>query len=206
MTVHPEWPYRLLDVGQLRSTGHSPTPFRQVVLKIFSRCNLACDYCFQKEHPAFGKMNAPTEDATVEWILRAIDERNLRSLHVHYFGGEPLTRKDFVLRTAEILSTAMAARGGTFYGQAMTAGHIYTVAGNGKEGFSGDGHLATKTAIGRPQGLAVGSVGASVAAFPLSSLRSWASNADRQARLCSMIDNWSKPYRKPDRGPCDPIR
>jgi len=85
-------------------------------------CNLACDYCFQKEHPAFGKMNAATEDATLEWVLRAIDERKLRSLHVHYFGGEPLRRKDFVLRTAEILSTAMAARGGTFSWSCTTNG------------------------------------------------------------------------------------
>ena len=33
----------------------------------------------------------------------------------------------------------VAASSGTFYGQAMTAGHIYTVAGNGRGGFSGDG-------------------------------------------------------------------
>src|SRR4051812_22476527 len=85
-------------------------------------CNLACDYCFQKEHPAFGKMQLKTEEATVEWILRAIDERKLRALNVHYFGGEPLTRRDFVLRTAEILSTSMAARGGTFAWSCTTNG------------------------------------------------------------------------------------
>src|SRR5690349_111347 len=33
----------------------------------------------------------------------------------------------------------VAAATGTFYGQAMTAGHVYTVAGNGRKGFSGDG-------------------------------------------------------------------
>ncbi|MFL5411131.1 MAG: radical SAM protein, partial [Myxococcales bacterium] len=85
-------------------------------------CNLACDYCFQKEHPAFGKMQLKTEEATVEWILRAIDERKLRALNVHYFGGEPLTRRDFVLRTAEILWTSMAARGGTFAWSCTTNG------------------------------------------------------------------------------------
>ena len=37
----------------------------------------------------------------------------------------------------------MAASTGTFYGQAMTADHIYTVAGNGKAGFSRDGGPAT---------------------------------------------------------------
>ena len=35
------------------------------------------------------------------------------------------------------------ATSGTFYGQAMTANHIYTIAGNGKPGFSGDGGPAT---------------------------------------------------------------
>ena len=35
------------------------------------------------------------------------------------------------------------ASSGTFYGQAMTADHIYTIAGNGKDGFSGDGGPAT---------------------------------------------------------------
>jgi uncharacterized protein len=78
------------------------------------QCNLACIYCFQKEHPAFTKMSSPTEDATLEWILRQVDERGLSTLHVHYFGGEPTTRKDYCLRTAEVFSAAMKARGATF--------------------------------------------------------------------------------------------
>src|SRR5467141_2694969 len=78
------------------------------------QCNLACNYCFQKEHPAFTKMSSPTEDATLEWILRQVDERGLSALHVHYFGGEHTTRKDYCLRTAEVFSAAMKARGGTF--------------------------------------------------------------------------------------------
>jgi len=78
------------------------------------QCNLACNYCFQKEHPAFTKMSSPTEDATLEWILRQVDERGLHTLNVHYFGGEPTTRKDYCLRTAEVLSSAMKARGGKF--------------------------------------------------------------------------------------------
>ena len=86
------------------------------------QCNLACNYCFQKEHPAFGKMSPPTEDATLEWILRVVDERRLSRLHVHYFGGEPTTRKDFCLRTAEVLSASMKARGGTFDWQMTTNG------------------------------------------------------------------------------------
>lgn len=73
-------------------------------------CNLACTYCFQKEHPAFNRMERATEAATLEWILRKVDAAASRKLRVHYFGGEPLTRKDYLLRTAEVLSASMTAR------------------------------------------------------------------------------------------------
>src|SRR5260370_27505336 len=36
---------------------------------------------------------------------------------------------------------------GTFYGQAMTAGDIYTVAGDGTAGFAGDGGPAVKAEV-----------------------------------------------------------
>src|SRR5215470_8491572 len=85
-------------------------------------CNLACSYCFQKEHPAFTKMQQSTEESTLEWILRTIDQRALRILHVHYFGGEPLTRKSFLIRTAEVLSASMEARGGQFKWSCTTNG------------------------------------------------------------------------------------
>jgi NHL repeat len=49
----------------------------------------------------------------------------------------------------------VAAGAGTFFGQAMTAGNIYTVAGNGTGGFSGDGGPALSAELNRPQGVAV---------------------------------------------------
>jgi hypothetical protein len=48
---------------------------------------------------------------------------------------------------------------GTFYRQEMTAGHIYTIAGDGVEGDSGDGGPATAAHIGNSETLAVGSDG-----------------------------------------------
>jgi trimeric autotransporter adhesin len=48
----------------------------------------------------------------------------------------------------------VAAKTGTFYGQSMTAGDIYTIAGNGKAGFAGDGGPATGAELDNPLGLA----------------------------------------------------
>ena len=49
----------------------------------------------------------------------------------------------------------VAARTATFYGQAMTAGHIYTVAGNGLVAYSGDGGPGIKAELNNPYSVAV---------------------------------------------------
>ncbi len=58
----------------------------------------------------------------------------------------------------------IAAVSGTFYGQHMTAGHIYNIAGigspgYGQAGFSGDGGPGTRAALDGPDGVAVGPAG-----------------------------------------------
>ena len=59
----------------------------------------------------------------------------------------------------------VADRTGSFYGQAMTAGDIYTVAGtgfvtsDGRGGFSGDGGPATAADLAYPEGIALDRAG-----------------------------------------------
>ncbi|MGH8573602.1 MAG: FxsB family cyclophane-forming radical SAM/SPASM peptide maturase, partial [Gammaproteobacteria bacterium] len=43
--VRPEWPSHN-DIDALKKAHWRPTPIRQFVLKVYSRCNLACDYCY----------------------------------------------------------------------------------------------------------------------------------------------------------------
>jgi len=53
----------------------------------------------------------------------------------------------------------VAAATGTFYGQAMTAGDIYTIAGTGKRGTTGDGGPATRAEVGEPAGVTLDNLG-----------------------------------------------
>ena len=49
---------------------------------------------------------------------------------------------------------AFAAKTGGFYGVAMRAGRLYTVAGNGTPDFAGDGGRATAANVTLPEGVA----------------------------------------------------
>ena len=53
----------------------------------------------------------------------------------------------------------VAESSGTYYGQVMKAGDIYTVAGNGSYGFSGDGGPAIEARLKSPAGIAAGAAG-----------------------------------------------
>jgi hypothetical protein len=53
----------------------------------------------------------------------------------------------------------VAASTGAFYGRPMTAGHIYTIAGNGTQGFSGDGGPATAARLWFPDSATADSAG-----------------------------------------------
>jgi uncharacterized protein len=74
----------------------SIVPFRQFVLKVCSRCDLACDHCYVFEHADQSWRSQPKmiSEATVTLVARRIAEHasrhELEGVRVVLHGGEPL--------------------------------------------------------------------------------------------------------------------
>jgi uncharacterized protein len=85
------WPYEQLDL-----TGHRPVPFREFVLKVHQRCNLACDYCYVYEHADQSWRDRPLSmspevcGAAVAKIGAHARRHDLDRVRVVLHGGEPL--------------------------------------------------------------------------------------------------------------------
>ncbi|MCH0539533.1 FxsB family radical SAM/SPASM domain protein [Streptomyces sp. MUM 203J] len=92
-----------------------PAPFREVVLKVHSRCDLACDHCYVYEHADQSWRTRPRTitDEALTWTARRLAEHvathGLPSMTVILHGGEPLLAGPARLRRicAE-LTTALA--------------------------------------------------------------------------------------------------
>ncbi len=98
-------PERAADSGR-------PTPFKQFIVKVHSRCNLACTYCYLYEGPDSGWRPPPPAppaavlDATAVRIAEHATRHALRDLALVLHGGEPLlagagTLAAFVARVRE---------------------------------------------------------------------------------------------------------
>jgi uncharacterized protein len=91
-----EWPDRALDLAALRASGWRPTPFRDVVLKVHQRCNLACDYCYVytmadqswRDRPLV--MERKTWQAAAERMAEHAATHSLPTMRLVLHGGEPL--------------------------------------------------------------------------------------------------------------------
>jgi uncharacterized protein len=97
LTGHPApWPHLDLDLAAVRAAGHRPAPFRQFILKVHSRCNLACTYCYVYEMADQGWSGLPKrmDPAIAEQAAERIGEHarthGLPSVEVILHGGEPL--------------------------------------------------------------------------------------------------------------------
>jgi uncharacterized protein len=92
----PPWPHQSLDVAALRASGWTPRPFRDFVIKVHQRCNLACTYCYVyemadqswRDRPAL--MPGPVVRATAGRIAEHVRAHDLPEVRLILHGGEPL--------------------------------------------------------------------------------------------------------------------
>lgn len=90
-----EWPSSL-DVEGLTAGGWQPTPFHQFVIKIHSRCDLACKYCYMYEMADSSWRNRPKVmsseilAATATRIGEHVRAHDLDAIELILHGGEPL--------------------------------------------------------------------------------------------------------------------
>ena len=90
-----EWP-ATLDVPALMADGWNPVPFREFIIKIHSRCDLACDYCYMyemadqswRDQPR--RMSHEIAQRTAMRIGEHARAHGLRNLALILHGGEPL--------------------------------------------------------------------------------------------------------------------
>jgi len=90
------WPHGRLDVAGLRAAGLRPVPFRQFVVKVHSRCNLACRYCYVYEMADTGWRDQPRSMTpavarqAVDRIAEHVRAHDIGRIRVVLHGGEPL--------------------------------------------------------------------------------------------------------------------
>jgi uncharacterized protein len=91
-----EWSYQSLKIDELISQGWQPTPFREYILKMHSRCNLACDYCYMytMQDQSWRRRPQIMSSATIEQvafrIAQSVRSHRLADVTVVLHGGEPL--------------------------------------------------------------------------------------------------------------------
>ncbi|KAB2351375.1 FxsB family cyclophane-forming radical SAM/SPASM peptide maturase [Actinomadura rudentiformis] len=100
-----EWP-ETLDVDALRAAGWRPVPFQQFILKVHSRCNLGCDYCYMYEMADQGwrsrprRMSPAIVDRAAARIADHVHTHGLTGIELMLHGGEPLLAGPQLIRQA----------------------------------------------------------------------------------------------------------
>jgi uncharacterized protein len=76
------------------------TDIMQVTILPTMACNLACDYCFENEVREGGVMKPETVSKTIAYLKRRVERVRPKTLHIHFFGGEPMLQPETLKRIA----------------------------------------------------------------------------------------------------------
>lgn len=91
----PEWPDTLGETD-FAALGWKPVPIRQFLFKVFTRCNLNCDYCYvyeladQSWRSKPNTMSTEVVEAAAGQIAEHVAAHDLDEVRIIFHGGEPL--------------------------------------------------------------------------------------------------------------------
>src|ERR1700759_3734529 len=96
--------------------GWQPEPFREFILEIHSRCDLACDYCYmytmadQSWQSQPKRMSATIAEQTATRIGEHVRAHGLSELELVLHGGEPLLAgPDFIAHVVTAVRRAVGS-------------------------------------------------------------------------------------------------
>lgn len=111
-----EWPEGVVDAEFLSAVGWRPSPIRQFLFKIHTRCNLNCDYCYVYEMADQSWRDKPIRMSThvVDAAARRIGEHaaahGLDEVRIILHGGEPLLAgREFITYLRDTATAALPA-------------------------------------------------------------------------------------------------
>src|ERR1700722_3138811 len=122
-----EWPFTL-DVPALLADGWKPASFREFIVKIHSRCDLSCDYCYMYEMADQSwrsqpkRMSVDIAEATALRIGEHARAHGLREVALILHGGEPLLAGQQLIWSLVAATRKAAGPGVTVHAYVQTNG------------------------------------------------------------------------------------
>jgi uncharacterized protein len=104
------------------SAINDPNHLHLIILPAGTACNCCCVYCGQDHH---GK--GMTWDHEGQAILKFIEGRAPKTLHIEFFGGEPLLAESFILRLCDEVNQLAQRTEMEFAGSMTTNGTLLNV-------------------------------------------------------------------------------
>jgi uncharacterized protein len=122
-----DWPASL-DVSTLLDGGWRPSPFREFIVKVHSRCNLSCDYCYMyegadqswRDQPRM--MSPETAESTARRIGEHASTHSLQDVTLILHGGEPLLARPELISRLVTSARRWAGQGTTVHAAVQTNG------------------------------------------------------------------------------------
>lgn len=111
----------LEEIIRQNNKDNSADSLSLILLPAGTACNFKCKYCYE-DHSDSSRMNY----RHIEIIMNMIKSKNLKKLHIEYFGGEPLLNKQFIFELNSEIKKYASKTGLLFSSSMTTNGYLLT--------------------------------------------------------------------------------